>query len=62
MTFLYAILWAVAVTIVAYLLGAFLEIITPVVALGTFLQSYAWLIGLAAGIFYFVGNGRFWNK
>ena len=62
MQFLYGILWAIGVALVVYLLGGLLLIVPPVYELGSFLQSYAWLIGVAAGIFYVVGNKRWFNR
>ena len=62
MNFIYAILWAVGVAIVVFLLGVLLSTLAPVAALGSVLQTYAWLIGVASGIFYIVGNGRWFNR
>lgn len=62
MTFVYSLLWAVGVAIVVFLIGVLLSTLAPVAALGAVLQQYAWLIGVASGIFYFVGTGRWFNK
>lgn len=62
MKFIYGILWAVGVAIVVFIIGALLKVIEPVVMLGSVLQTYAWLIGLASGIFYVVGTGRWFNR
>lgn len=62
MNFINALLWAVGVAIIVFLIGVLLSTIAPVAAFGAALQQYAWLIGIVSGIFQFVGRGRYWNK
>ncbi len=54
-----AILIAVAVGLVCLLLGLLLRSlgVPPAAVVGAFLTGYAWVIGLLAGLFYFVRGG-----
>lgn len=51
-----SVLIAIAVGIVVYLIGVLLSTATPLVALGSILEGFAWLLGLIAGIWFFVTN------
>ena len=37
-----------------FIVGLLIALIPPVVAVGLFVQSIAWIVGIIAGIYYFV--------
>lgn len=50
MRFINALLVAIGVAIIVFLIGVFLAIIPPVASFGVLLQTWAWLIGIASGL------------
>lgn len=56
---IYAVIVAVVVWLICILLGMLLVALPPVAMVGAFLQTYGWIIGLLAGLLYFLsGRGR----
>lgn len=58
-TLLLAVVVAVAVGLVCLLLGKVLESlgVPPAAAVGSFLTQYCWVIGVVAGLWYFITGG-----
>ncbi len=54
---LIAVLVGIVVAILIYVLGAGIALVPGIAAIGVFLQNVSWLLGVAAGIYYFV-SGR----
>lgn len=54
-----ALVVAVAVGLLCIIVGRVLGLLVapPAVAVGDFLESFAWVIGLLAGIWYFIRGG-----
>jgi hypothetical protein len=55
---MYSIGCGIIVTLISYLLGVVLAGIAPLEGIGVFLQAYAAVIGLLAGIWYFFTHGN----
>ncbi len=54
---LIAVLVGIVVAILVYVIGLGIALVPGVAVIGVFLQNVAWLLGVAAGIYYFV-SGR----
>ena len=54
---LFAVLVGIVVAILIYVIGMGIALVPGLSAIGGFLQAVSWLLGVAAGIWYFV-SGR----
>ena len=54
---LIAVLVGIVVAILVYVIGLGIALVPGVAVIGVFLQNVAWLLGLAAGIWYYI-SGR----
>ncbi len=54
---LIAVLVGIVVAILVYVIGLGIALVPGIAVIGVFLQNVAWLLGVAAGIYYYI-SGR----